>query len=103
MLRADEQRWWLPIFLLPLPAASPALAVLFVVTYALRMRPWCVQAMCHGKGGGEGEEPHKQGSCWGRQQLTNDADACSVLSAYQRLLLCDHHWPHLQHMCTLLI
>ncbi|WFD30739.1 hypothetical protein MSPP1_001763 [Malassezia sp. CBS 17886] len=35
-------RWWLPVFLLPFPAAPPLLLFLFIVSYALQTRPWCV-------------------------------------------------------------
>ncbi|PWN35445.1 uncharacterized protein FA14DRAFT_114858, partial [Meira miltonrushii] len=32
-------RWWLPLFLLPLPAVSPVMMILFVTTYAIRTKP----------------------------------------------------------------
>ena len=32
-------RWWLPIFILPFPAAPPAFLILFLVSYALSTRP----------------------------------------------------------------
>jgi len=32
-------RWWLPLFLLPLPAVSPIMMILFVATYAIRTKP----------------------------------------------------------------
>lgn len=35
-------RWWLPIFLLPFPAASPLFLALFLISYTLQTRPWYV-------------------------------------------------------------
>lgn len=35
-------RWWLPIFLLPFPAAPPLFLLLFIISYALQTRPWYV-------------------------------------------------------------
>ncbi|PWN90876.1 hypothetical protein FA10DRAFT_260628 [Acaromyces ingoldii] len=32
-------RWWLPLFILPLPAASPYLLLLFVLAYAIKTKP----------------------------------------------------------------
>lgn len=33
-------RWWLPVFLLPVPAAPPAFLFLFLLSYTLHTRPW---------------------------------------------------------------